>query len=151
MKLLRCSYNHDALDAYFDPATRIVYAVRTWRRDKFDVCAFDATRDEDDQRIFASLSVDFATEAEALTELNRIAALISGEAAPAPSVGRVPGPPPEDGEFYLVQYGDEFNDLSPGVARFNSGQAEYVDDDNLSYADGLITHHNPTPISLEIP
>lgn len=89
--------------------------------------------------------------ADRIVHVNGDTYRIDSNAAPVPSFGWVPGEPPKDGAWYLVQYGDDFNDPSPGVARFSSGQAEYVDDDGQSYADNLITHYNPTPISLETP
>jgi len=74
---------------------------------------------------------------------------IDPDPAPVPSFGWVPGEPPKDGQFYLVRYVDEDNGPTPGVARWDG--VGFDDDNGYSYADGLITHHNPTPISLEIP
>jgi hypothetical protein len=144
MKLLRTYHPGGDPKGYFDPVVRADYGVTRIAdfggpRFVVDVYTGDGPRQQ--------LSPPFATEAEALTELDRIAALISGEAAPVPSFGWVPGPPPDDGKWYLVRYDDE---PTPGVARFSSGQAEYVDDAGQSYGGNLITHHNPTPISLEI-
>lgn len=141
MKLLRCSFNNDNLDAYFDPATRIVYAVRTWRKDVFDVCAFDSSRESDDQWAFASLSVDFASEAEALAELDRIAALIEGK---APAQGWVKGPPPEnDGQWLLamVKGGDPV-----AVVCLAGADLPWSDTAGNDYPASEFTHHLPTPI-----
>jgi hypothetical protein len=100
----------------------------------------------------ASVSPYFDTEAEAMTELDRIAALISGEAAPVPSFGWVPGPPPLDGQHYLVRVtGDPGLPFDVATKRRTTGYAESYESGCTLYYAEAITHHNPTPISLEIP
>jgi hypothetical protein len=150
MKLLETPYG------YYDITTRAHYEINSYMDRTTDLTEFRVwfvraehpECDHEGDRTHTRLTDNVTSRAAAEAELDRIAALISGEAAPVPSFGWVPGPPPDDGKWYLVRYDDE---PTPGVARFSSGQAEYVDDAGQSYGGNLITHHNPTPISLEIP
>lgn len=76
--------------------------------------------------------------------INAVRYRIDPDPAPVPSVGWVPGKPPKDGKWYVIHQG-----TMPGVVYYNSDAVAFVDD-NYCPVD-LITHHNPTPISLEIP
>lgn len=68
--------------------------------------------------------------------------------APVPSVGWVPGAPPEDGKWYLARYASTATDGPvPGIARWENGG--FYDDGGIGYGVD-ITHHIPTPINLEV-
>lgn len=152
MRLLPNYMNTDAgnhtRDGFFDTATRTLYAIREKQADegdeseirwvtRWDVCAF--TTPGEDAAPLAFLSRDFKTFDEALTELDRIAALIEGK---APAQGWVSGAPPQDGKTYVVAY--DHDEMRPGVARWVDG--EFEDDSGQPYGD--IRYHLPTPIVL---
>lgn len=150
-------------DGYFDPATRVRYAVREGQADKGDaaeirwgtvwtVVAY--VTPDDDAVPMAHLSRDFATVEEALAELDRIAALID-DPAPAPAQEWVKGSPPKDGQWYVVMHatgspvairycGD------PGLALFRNlieiDSEPWCDASGATAATSTFTHHLPTPI-----
>lgn len=85
-----------------------------------------------------------ATREEALAEFDRIAALIEGK---SPAQGWVDGPPPKDGQWYVVLYDRDPGDIRPSVAQWCEGDGAYSDDNEHNYSDETdITHHLPTPI-----
>ncbi len=63
----------------------------------------------------------------------------------------VPGLQPADGKCYLARCLDTYKAPYAAVVRFSSGQAEFVAPYDFSQTHDTIPHHNPTPISLEIP
>ncbi len=67
--------------------------------------------------------------------------------------GWVPGPPPLDGQHYLVRVTGDPElpfDVVTKSSRSFTGAEPYEAACTFYYAEA-ITHHNPTPISLEIP
>ncbi len=144
MKLLRSwSRTTDSLTAYFDPATRTVYDIHD-TDGTFDVRAFGVSNGE--MSLVQTLSADFATREEALTELDRLAALISGEAAPV-GQGWVEGPPPLDGNHYLVRLTGYPEFPFDVVTKRQDVEGTKPYESSCSYYDAEdITHHIPTPI-----
>jgi hypothetical protein len=69
---------------------------------------------------------------------------------PVPSVGWIKGEPPCDGQPYLIRCRYEHGDSFPAVAWWVEARQRFENEDAI-YDSELITHHNPTPISLEIP
>lgn len=140
MKLLRTYHSNGDPKGYFDYAARCDYGVSRYpgpdytTRFVVDVYTGDGPRQ--------TLSPPYDTETDALTELNRIAALIEGK---APAQGWVEGAPPNDGHWYLA-----FNlDGSPVAVHYNS--APHPDEPwrtslGFHYHQSEFTHHLPTPI-----
>ncbi len=77
---------------------------------------------------------------------------IDPEPAPAPSGGWVPGEPPfiPDHRFLVADCEGDFS-VVRWMPENPHGQWVYGPEDEIAYPPGAITHHNPTPISLEIP
>jgi len=75
---------------------------------------------------------------------------IDPDPAPVPSVGWVRGEPPCDGQPYLVRCRYEHGDSFPAVAWWIEASQCFENEDAI-YGSELITHHNPTPISLATP
>lgn len=145
MKLLKTYDRDGAQTGYFNYETRCAYTVgwpgyippapRQWM--------VQVSEGED---LFQFLSPPYATKDEALTELDRIAALISGT---VPAQGWVKGPPPKDGAWYLVTYTDTVDGSpQPGTAQWDDEQDAFYDDGGAPYGSLIITHHQPAPIVL---
>jgi len=94
--------------------------------------------------IECDVSQFFAVRADAMTELDRIAALISGEAA---SVGQgwVEGaPPPTDGAWFVVV--DEDRNIHVVQCVQPASPKPWETAAGYPYASSEFTHHLPTPI-----
>lgn len=138
MKLIKTYKTDGTHEGYFDPLSRCRYGLFSpgRRAEEPQRWMVDVSEGE---LLHQFLSPPFATRKEALTELDRIAALIEGKAS---AQGWVAGPPPQDGKTYVVAY--DHDEMQPGVARWVDG--EFEDDSGQHYGD--IRYHLPTPIQL---
>ncbi len=105
--------------------------------------------------IECDVSQFFDVRPDAMTELDRLAALISGEAAPV-GQGWVKGAPPEDGQWYLAMHttgapvairyhGDPGAGLLRNILGDRPGEP-WRDISGAYCAASTLTHHLPTPI-----
>lgn len=142
MKLIKTYDNTVVHDGYYDCCTGNRYTVSQGVRYGMTATALTSTHSwsvvtQDGVR----LSPELNTREEAMAELDRIAALIEGE---APAQGWVKGAPPKDGQWYMaidrdgdptaVRCDPNTNDIAPWQT---ATQFRYVN--NPAY-------HLPTPI-----
>jgi len=136
MKLLQTETRNGSPNGYFDPATGIHYEV-DGERPFWVVALFPAG-----SRL--RLSAVFNDYDDAKDELDRIAALISGETAP---VGEswVEGPPPlTDGAWFVVV--DEDRNIHVVQCVYPLAPKPWETAAGYPYASAEFTHHIPTPI-----
>ena len=147
MKLMRTPYG------YYDITTRASYEVNSYMDRAADLTEFRVwfvqlehpECDHEGNRTHTRLTDNFTSRADAVAELDRIAALISGT---APAQGWVKGAPPKDGAWRVVAY-NRLDDGTPsaGVARWDDARCAFFDDGGALYS-VTITYHQPTPIVL---
>ena len=142
MKLLK-TYADSAHDGYLDPLTRCHYFIRD------SVVSPHAPRQwtvrVSEGEYLYRISPPFATEAEALAELDRIAASIEGP-APAPAQEWVKGPPPcRPGWWLIIDYHN-----NPAAVQWvpKNIHGQWICGNEDTYTDIAIRYHLPTPIQL---
>jgi len=136
MKLIETETRNGSPNGYFDPATGIHYEV-DGERPFWVVARFPAG-----SRL--TLSAVFNDYDDAKDELDRIAALISGEAAPV-GQGWVKGAPPHQPTASWVVCTKDHMLVVFAEPDHHHGRVWGTTDQDF-YTDDEITHHLPTPI-----
>jgi len=145
MKLLpRYDWDGDSA-GYLDPSTKCTYRLRYGYhsvdgKTQLHHCQVVVEFNDETEHY---LSPRYGTEEEGADELDRIAALISGEAAPAQQW--VEGPPPlTDGAWFVVV--DEDRNIHVVQCVYPLAPKPWETAAGYPYASAEFTHHLPTPI-----